>query len=142
MYNIHCFYLSLGIYNVNIKITVWKFNIRANILLKTIKGKLIFLVGILVIYIIFIGISSSRFLKEVNNKSTIISDNIIPGILYSEEINYEILAFRNLEYQHIIDENSATMLEKEKALNEQIKEIQDDFDKLFSYKLNSIKSTV
>ena len=111
-------------------------------MLKTIKGKLIFLVGILVIYIIFIGISSSRFLKEVNNKSTIISDNIIPGILYSEEINYEILAFRNLEYQHIIDENSATMLEKEKALNEQIKEIQDDFDKLFSYKLNSIKSTV
>jgi len=100
-------------------------------MLKTIKSKLIFLVSILLAAIVFMGIYSLVTLKVVNNKSTVIADEMVPGIIYSEELNTMTSDFRMIEYQHIIAQSNQVMDEKEKAMDEKNKEIQNYMD---SYK--------
>jgi len=100
-------------------------------MLKTIKSKLIFLVSILLAAIVFMGIYSLVTLKVVNNKSTVIADEMVPGIIYSEELNTMTSDFRMIEYQHIIAQSNQVMDEKEKAMDEKNKEIQNHMD---SYK--------
>ena len=97
-------------------------------MLKTIKSKLIFLVSILLMVIVFMGIYSLVTLKVVNNKSTIISDEMVPGIIYSEELNTMTSDFRIIEYEHIIAQSNQVMDEKEKAMEEKKKEIQNGID--------------
>ena len=98
-------------------------------MLKTIKSKLIFLVSILLTVIVFMGFNSLITLKEVNNESTIISNEIVPGIIYSEEVNTMTSDFRILEYEHIIAQDNQVMNDKEKALEEKNKEIQNYLEK-------------
>ena len=100
-------------------------------MLKTIKSKLIFLVSILLAAIVFMGIYSLVTLKVVNNKSTVIADEMVPGIIYSEELNTMTSDFRMIEYQHIIAQSNQVMDEKEKVMDEKNKEIQNHMD---SYK--------
>lgn len=94
-------------------------------MLKTIKSKITFIVLLLLSIIIFIGLNSLVKLKTVNEKSTIISQQMIPGIIYSEELNTLTSDFRILEYEHVIAENKETMSAKEKAMEEKNKEIQE-----------------
>ena len=101
---------------------------EAIIILKTIKSKLIFLVSILLTVIVLIGIYSLVTLKVVNNKSTIISNDMVPGIISSEELNTMTSDFRILEYEHIIAQSNQTMDEKEKAMEDKKKEIQNKLD--------------
>jgi len=93
-------------------------------LIKTIKGKLIFLVGILVGAILFIGGYSIKNLDNVNKMSTEISKYWVPSIIYSEELNTMTSDFRILEYDHIISTNAEMMNEKEKEMEEKSKEIE------------------
>ncbi|WP_252235102.1 methyl-accepting chemotaxis protein [Clostridium sp. CH2] len=97
-------------------------------MLKTIKSKLIFLVIIFVITIVFMGIYSTKTLNNVNQKSTIISKEFIPAIVYSEELNTMTSDFRLLEYSHIVATTPEIMEEKEKAMEEKEKEIQKKLD--------------
>lgn len=94
-------------------------------MLKTIKSKLIFLTSILLTSILFMGVYSVVNLKAVNSKSTIISEEMVPGIIYSEELNNMTSDFRLIEYEHIIAQSSQVMDEKEKAMEEKNKEIQN-----------------
>ncbi|ENK0839882.1 methyl-accepting chemotaxis protein [Clostridium botulinum] len=93
-------------------------------MIKTIKGKLIFLVGILVCAILFIGGYSIKNLYDVNKMSTEISKYWVPSIIYSEELNTMTSDFRILEYDHIISTNAEMMNEKEKEMEEKNKEIE------------------
>jgi methyl-accepting chemotaxis protein len=98
-------------------------------MLRTIKGKITFLVSLLLGAIIFVGIYSEVTLREVNNKSTIITDEMIPGIIYSEELNTMTSDFRIHEYEHIIAQSKETMDSLEKDMEEKNKEIQNYIDK-------------
>ncbi|AVQ46904.1 methyl-accepting chemotaxis protein [Clostridium botulinum] len=93
-------------------------------MIKTIKGKLIFLVGILVGAILFIGGYSIKNLDNVNKMSTEISKYWVPSIIYSEELNTMTSDFRILEYDHIISTNAEMMNEKEREMEEKNKEIE------------------
>ncbi|MGO5076029.1 methyl-accepting chemotaxis protein [Clostridium sporogenes] len=93
-------------------------------MVKTIKGKLIFLVAILVGAIVFMGGYSIKKLGNVNEKSTEISKYCVPSIVYSEELNTMTSDFRILEYDHIIATNVEMMKEKEKEMEEKNKEIE------------------
>ncbi|AVQ43465.1 UNVERIFIED_CONTAM: methyl-accepting chemotaxis protein [Clostridium botulinum] len=93
-------------------------------MIKMIKGKLIFLVGILVCAILFIGGYSIKNLYDVNKMSTEISKYWVPSIIYSEELNTMTSDFRILEYDHIISTNAEMMNEKEKEMEEKNKEIE------------------
>ncbi|MBW6409407.1 methyl-accepting chemotaxis protein [Clostridium weizhouense] len=93
-------------------------------MLKTIKNKLIFLVLTFVITIIFMGIYSIKVLNSVNQKSTSISQNFVPGIICSEEINTMTSDFRLMEYNHIVSKDMENMTQKEKNMKEKNEEIQ------------------
>ncbi|MBW6410181.1 methyl-accepting chemotaxis protein [Clostridium weizhouense] len=101
-------------------------------MLKTIKNKLIFLVVIFIITIVSMGIYSIKILNSINQKSTVITKDAIPGIIYSEEINVMKSKFRLLEYNHIITTDQETMQEKEKAMEEKNKEIQKNLELYFN----------
>lgn len=105
-------------------------------LLKTIKSKLIFLVAILVSAIMFLGIYSIKNLSMVNEKSTIIAEHGIPGIIYSEELNTMTSDFRLIEYGHIIAANAETMEKTEKSMEEKNAEIQKYLD-LYKKSINT-----
>ena len=105
-------------------------------MIKTIKGKLIFLVGILVGAILFIGGYSIKNLYDVNKMSTEISKYWVPSIIYSEELNTMTSDFRVLEYDHIISTNAEMMNEKEKEMKEKNKEIEKYLD-LYKKGVNS-----
>lgn len=98
-------------------------------MLKTIKGKLIFLVVFFISIITFIGIYSVINLKVVNEKSTIIAEKMVPAIIYSEELNTMTSDFRLIEYEHIIADNNEEMGIKERFMEEKGKEIQDFLEK-------------
>jgi methyl-accepting chemotaxis protein len=97
-------------------------------MLKTIKSKLTFLISILLATIIFFGIYSLSILNAVNSKSTMISDEMVPAIIFSEQLNTMTSDFRILEYEHILGQSSPIMSEKEKAMELQKKEIQNTID--------------
>lgn len=91
-------------------------------MLKTIKSKLIFIVAVLVGAILFMGVYSIKSLGNVNDKSTEISKQWVPAIIYSEELNTMISDFRVLENDHIISTNVDMMREKERKIEEKYKE--------------------
>ncbi len=93
-------------------------------MLKTIKSKLIFIVAVLVGAILFMGVYSIKSLGNVNDKSTEISKQWVPAIIYSEELNTMISDFRVLENDHIISTNVDMMREKERKIEEKYKEIE------------------
>ncbi|MBY6836578.1 methyl-accepting chemotaxis protein [Clostridium botulinum] len=97
-------------------------------MLKTIKSKLIFLVTMFVITIVFMGIYSTKTLSSVNKQSTIITQEFIPAMICSEELNVMTSDFRLLEYDHIISNTSEAMQEKENEMEENKKEIQKSLD--------------
>lgn len=94
-------------------------------MLKTIKGKLVILVSTLVLAIVLLGAFSVFNLARVNNQSTIISNDLIPGIVYSEELNTLTSDYRNLEYEHIISLDQNEMEEVNQRILEQGKKIED-----------------
>lgn len=93
-------------------------------MVKTIKGKLVFLVAILVGAIIYMGGYSIKNLDNVNEKSTEISKKWVPAMIYSEELNTKTSDLRILEYDHIISTNAEMMNEKEREMEEKSKEIE------------------
>lgn len=107
------------------KIYIFKFIGRGGKqMLKTIKSKLIFLVTMLLSAIIFIGFYSVKNLNSVNQKSTVITQEWVPGIVYSEGLNTMTSDFRIIEYEHILASSQEVMQEKEKAMEEKNAEIQ------------------
>lgn len=94
-------------------------------MLKTIKGKLIILISMLVASLIFIGVFSINSLKRINNHSTVISENRIPKIIFSEDLNTMMSDFRILEYEHIVTVDKSVMSTKEKEMEAKKAEIEN-----------------
>lgn len=93
-------------------------------MLKTIKGKLIILISTLVIAIIFLGSFAIFNLDKVNDQSTVISNDFIPAIVYSEELNTATSDFRISEFKHIISTDANEMRELDKELDERQKKVE------------------
>ncbi len=93
-------------------------------MLKTIKSKMIFLVFILLFFIIGLSLYSLMVLRNVNEKSEIISNQMLPNIISTEELNTATSNFRNLEYEHIITQDKKVKQEKEDAMAALKKSIQ------------------
>ena len=89
----------------------------------TIRRKLIFVFTILVIVIFSMGIYSISTLKAVNDGSTFIATNSIPGIQSSGRINTMTSDFRVLELQHIIAQDKPTMDSLEQQMTAKNNEI-------------------
>lgn len=98
-------------------------------MLRTIKGKLIFLISVLLIAIAYVGACSLLSLQGSNNQTKLLSDRIIPRVIYSEELNTMVSDFRILEYEHIIAQDNDTMSKKENDMEAKNKEIENTLDK-------------
>lgn len=109
-------------------------------MVKTIKGKLIILISMLVASLIFIGVFSASNLKILNNHSSIISEDLIPKIISSEELNTMMSDFRILEYEHIVTTDNSTMSTKEKQMESKKNEI-EKLMSLYKESLNGDKET-
>lgn len=99
---------------------------------RTIKGKMIFLVGILLVFIVGICFYSLMVLRNVNEKSAIISNQMLPGIVYTEDLKTMTSDYRILEYEHIITQDKEIKKEKETAMAGLKKNIQvtlSDYEK-------------
>ena len=94
-------------------------------MLKTIKSKLIALISTIIIAIIFLGSFAIFNLGKVNDQSTLISNELIPGIVYSEELNTLTSDFRISEFKHIISQDANEMNEINKELVEREKKIEE-----------------
>lgn len=99
---------------------------------RSIKGKMIFLVGILLVFIVGICFYSLMVLRNVNEKSAIISNQMLPGIVYTEDLKTMTSDYRILEYEHIITQDKEIKKEKETAMAVLKKNIQvslSDYEK-------------
>lgn len=95
---------------------------------KSIKGKLISLISLLIISMVCLGIYSISNLNLVNKVSTDMSVEVVPGIIQSENINTMTSDFRILEYEHIISADKNEMAQKEKDMHNKNTEIQESMN--------------
>ncbi len=103
-------------------------------MLKTIMSKMIFLVSFLFLFIIGLSTYSLTVLRDVNEKSSTISEQMLPGIIYTEELALTVSNYRILEYEHIITQDQEIKKEKEDAMADLTETVQTI--------LNSYKQTV
>lgn len=95
---------------------------------KSIKGKLISLISLLIISMVCLGIYSISNLNLVNKVLTDMSVELVPGIIQSENINTMTSDFRILEYEHIISADKNEMAQKEKDMHNKNTEIQESMN--------------
>lgn len=90
---------------------------------KSIKGKLITLMTLLIMSIVFLGLYYINNLNRVNQVSTDITEDYIPGIIESGNMNTMTSDYRILEYEHIISTDINEMSQKEKQMEDKNNEI-------------------
>ena len=95
---------------------------------KSIKSKLITLVTLLIFAMVFLGVYSINNLNKVNQVSTDITADFIPGMIQSGNINTMTSDFRILEYEHIISTDNTEMAQKEKEMENKNNEISKEMD--------------
>lgn len=70
-------------------------------------GKKLFLLSItLMVSLVIVGGSSLILMNKINNSTTIMSENWLPSVITSEEINTKTSDYRILELGHIMSEDS------------------------------------
>ncbi len=94
----------------------------------TIKNKLITLFTFLLIVILGIGLYSVKSLNNVNNISTEIATQAIPGIRQSGNMNTMTSDYRILEFEHILSTSNEKMSELEKLMDQKNAEITKALD--------------
>ena len=90
---------------------------------QSIKSKLILLISLLILSMLSLGLYSLNNLKNINKISTDMSEQLVPGIIRSGNINTMTSDFRILEYEHIISTDNNVMAQKEKDLKQKESEI-------------------
>jgi methyl-accepting chemotaxis protein len=98
----------------------------------TIKNKLILILAFLLIVLVGIGVYSEKILKAVNERSTIIVAESIPGIQKSSNANTMTSDYRILEFEHIIAVSNEDMNKIEKSMektNNEINKELGDYEK-------------
>lgn len=98
-----------------------------------IKTKLIFLGGISILGLLFMGAESLITARQINEASTEISQSWIPAIIIAEELNTETSDYRIKEYNHVISRDQETMDHLEREMGEVRTQIQASFKEYESY---------
>lgn len=93
-----------------------------------IKYKLTMLTALMLAGLLVIGVVSLIFMNNINKGTTDISENWMPSVITSEELNTLTSDFRIQEYQHIVAQDEATMKKAEEEMDRLNTEIQDNFD--------------
>lgn len=90
--------------------------------------KLFLLVASLLLCLMLVGISSLVLMKQMNDSTTTISEDWLPAVIVSEEINTMTSDYRIYELGHIISQDSAKIKEYDEKIQAKRKEIEDMFD--------------
>ncbi len=86
-------------------------------MLKTIKSKLIFLIMSILIMLMILSFYFIFTMKSINLKLQSTNNELLPGIVLSEDLNTMTSNYRIQEYNHILNNVLASKLELEKDLN-------------------------
>ena len=80
-------------------------------MLKNMKvmGKLNLGFGIILVFLLALGIISIQKMGVVNDQSTILAENWMPSIKVVEEINTNTSDFRLFEFEHVLSQSSEDM---------------------------------
>ena len=101
---------------------------------KSIKGKLVLLISMLIISMVLLSLYSINNLNVINTVSANMSTELIPGLIQSGNINTMTSDFRIMEYEHIISTDKNEMAQKEKdmeAKNSEIQSSMQQYEKTF-----------
>lgn len=99
----------------------------------TIKRKLTITVTLLLFLLTGLGLTSIFSLKEVNNSSTVIAQDIIPRLNCINTLNYEMARYRSFEFQHIILTSDSDMQELEGRMETLEKDIESSIKEYQGY---------
>ena len=88
-------------------------------MLKNMKvmGKLNLGFGIILVFLLALGIISIQKMGVVNDQSTILAENWMPSIKVVEEINTNTSDLRIAEFQHVLSQKAEEMKKAEEAIN-------------------------
>jgi methyl-accepting chemotaxis protein len=88
-------------------------------MLKNMKvmGKLNLGFGIILVFLLTLGIISIQKMGVVNDQSTILAENWMPSIKVVEEINTNTSDLRIAEFQHVLSQKTEDMKKAEEAIN-------------------------
>lgn len=99
-----------------------------------IKNKLLMLTGFMLLGLVVIGIVSLIFMSNINQGTTDVSENWMPSVIVSEELNTLTSDFRIQEYKHIVAQDAETM----KKAESEMERIQADIESNFNTYLASL----
>lgn len=66
--------------------------------------------------LVVLGVISLIFMQNINEASTVISENSLPSVIVAEELNTNSSDYRISELQHVVAQDEATMKEREATL--------------------------
>lgn len=84
----------------------------------TVRMRLLFAFGFVVLAFVALGIYAIFSLKTVNNQTTIINTKWLPGVSYSQKLEKSVSEYRLREYRHILAADSAEMNDMEQQAAE------------------------
>lgn len=93
-----------------------------------IKTKLFLLAGFMLIGLVVVGVVSLVFMRNINQGTTEVSENWMPSVITSEELNTLTSDYRIQEYKHIVSQDEATMKAAETQMDSIQAEIDDNFN--------------
>ncbi|WP_033167705.1 methyl-accepting chemotaxis protein [Clostridium sp. KNHs205] len=102
-------------------------------MLKTIKSKLIFLIIGILIMLIILSAYFIYVMNSMNDKSLIMNEELLPGIIISEDLNTMTSNYRIQEYNHILNDVLSSKLEVEKDLNARKDQINEKLEEYKKY---------
>ncbi|MBP6714720.1 MAG: MCP four helix bundle domain-containing protein, partial [Aliarcobacter sp.] len=91
--------------------------------------------GILIILVVLLGIISMQKMSNINDQSTIITENWMPSIKVVEELNTGTSDFRIAQYDRILAQTPEGIQKAEKDMESEISDINEDraaYEKLIS----------
>ena len=74
-----------------------------------IRSKLFILVGMLIVGLIALGMTSLSFMSKINGSSTILAENWLPSTIAAEELNTLTSDYRINEFAHIVAQDQKSM---------------------------------
>ena len=74
-----------------------------------IRSKLFILVGMLIVGLIALGMTSLSFMSKINGSSTILAENWLPSTIAAEELNTLTSDYRINEFAHIVAQDQESM---------------------------------
>ena len=82
-----------------------------------IMGKLALGFGIVLVFLLSLGIISLQKMSAINDQSTIITENWMPSIKVVQEINTNTSDYRIAEYQHVLAHKTEDMKKAENDMD-------------------------